>query len=184
MAALPAIAELKTAALDLSQVLNIDEVSALRIVVLEHHARPAKALLAAEGGTGGDISDPGAGGFGLSMLESMFRPSPVDDQKEKEKKIFVDRVEVYLTERRYVVKVATALLRATLVKDHVWGDAGQHFVRDLTASGWMEFATKLVEGVRTRWFETEAGRPGWVNKRMEEPEVRDRVAYTWEKQVG
>jgi len=184
---LPPIAELKTTALDLSKALNIDEISALRIVVLEHHGRPAKALLAAEAGAGGDATDLGASAFGASFLESIFRPNNADDRKQKDDRVFFDRVEIYLCERRYVAKVAAALLRAALGRNSVWYDAGQNLSSQLVATGWVRYAIGIVDGIRSRWFEAgndETGRPVWIRQRLEEPEVRDQVAYTWEKQVS
>lgn len=156
-------------------------------MVLEHHGRPVKALLAAEAGAGGDATDLGASTFGASFLESIFRPNNADDRKQKDDRIFFDRVEIYLCERRYVTKVAVALLRAALGRDSVWNDAGQQLSSQLVATGWVGYAIGIVEGIRSRWFEAgsdDTGRPTWVKQRLEEPEVRDQVAYTWEKQVS
>ena len=164
--------------------------SALRIITLEHQSRPARSLLEAEAGAGGGEGDQAAGGFGASFLESIFRPNPTDNRKEKDDKIFFDRVEVYLSERRYVIKVAAALVRATLSgptsKCNAWGDLGDKFTREVLSPGWSDFAIKLVAGIDARWFEAgtrETGLPAWIRKRMEEPTIRDQVAYAWEKQT-
>jgi len=159
-------------------------------VVLEHQSRPAKALLVAEAGATGD-ADLGASGFGKSFLKSVLRPKEVDDQKQKDDKVFFDRVEVYMSERRYVVKVTAALLRVTLCspdsKTNIWGDVGHQFVAELISKGWTDFAINLVDGIRSRWYEAgrnQEGLPGWVKTRMEEPTIRDQLAYAWEKQVS
>jgi nuclear pore complex protein Nup188 len=183
------IAELKTSALDLSKELNIDELSALRIVVLEHQARAAKSLMVAEAGAAGD-ADMGASTYGVSFLESVLNANKPDDAKQKENKILYDRVEVYLSERRYVIKVATALLRASLSgasKTNPWSEVAQKFREHLKQKkGWSNVGVSTVEGISARWFEVgekRDGLPAWVKKGMEDYELREQVEYVWEKQV-
>ena len=146
-----------------------------------------KSLLAAEAGAGGDATDLGTSTFGASFLESIFRPNNADDRKRKDDRVFFDRVEIYLCERRYVSKVAAALLRAALGRNSVWYDAGQQLSSQLATMGWIRYAIGIVAGIRLRWFEAgsdDTGRPTWVRRSLQEPEVRDQVAYTWEKQVN
>lgn len=159
-------------------------------MVLEHQGRPAKDLLAAEAGAGGE-GDLVSGSFGASLLESIFTPNQVDGQKQRDDKIFFDRVEVYMSERRYVLKVAAALVRASISgptsKNNVWGDLGAQFAREALVPGWADFALKLVAGIDARWYEAgtrETGLPEWLKKRMEDSTIRHQVAYAWEKQVG
>ena len=187
---LPPVTELKAAALGLSKSLNIDEVSALRTVVLEHQGRPAKALLEAEAGAVGD-TDLGTGALGESFLESVLRPNQAGDQKQKDDSLFYDQVEIYLSERRYVVKVATALIRAALCspnsKANPWSEVGRQFVAELLAKGWSDFAADLVDGIRSRWYEgSDNGGPSpeWVKKAIADHALGSQVAYGWEKQVG
>jgi nuclear pore complex protein Nup188 len=183
---LPAIAELKRSALEFSKAIDIDEVAALRIVVLEYQMGPAKALLAAEAGAGSD-PDIGPGNFGVSFLESVFKPNQVDDQKQKDEQVFYNRLEVYLSERRYLLKVATSLIRAVICrasKNNVWHEIGQQFLAQGVVE-WPGFASKLIDGIELRWKEVKPGGnglPKWVETRMDEL-AGDQILYTWEKQV-
>lgn len=180
--------ELKTDALDFSKVLGINEVDALRVVILEHQSRPSKALLAAQPGAGGD-SDFGPSGFEASFLESIFQPTDMDDQKQKDDRKFFDRVEVYLSERRYVLKVAAALARAVVcnpgVRNSSWkNELGATFMSaDNPCAGgeWTTLLLKVTDGIQSRWNGTNL--PGWITARIEEPDVHAQAAYIWEKQV-
>jgi hypothetical protein len=177
--ALPAIDTLKQEALELSKTLNIDEVAGLRIVVLEHQARPGKALLESQGG-GGEFAAAGLG-------ESILRTSQLEDKKTKEEKVFVNRVEVYFSERRYLVKVAAALMRAALLpngRGNPWSDVGKRFVDDCIG-GRGGMLQKLVESIEARWRSGgryRDGFPKWV-KEYQERELGERVEHAWQKQV-
>lgn len=166
---MPGIGELKEAALELSRSLDIDEVSALRIVVLEYQSRPAAALLEADVNSGED-----------ALPKKEERPAV---SKEEE---FLSRIGVYMAERRYIIKTATFLVRAAIKadrKDNVWREVGKRFeVEGIVEKGGL--AAKCIDGIAERWDEGRKGGeglPGWVRSRLEGSAYP--IAYKWEQQT-
>ncbi|KAH8147426.1 uncharacterized protein LAJ45_08582 [Morchella importuna] len=169
---MPGIAELKDAALELSRSLEIDEVSALRIVVLEYQSRPAGALLASDANSGEDA--PG------SLPNQVEKPVMSKDEE------FFSRVSVYMSERRYIIKTATFLVRAAITadrKDNVWREVGKRFeVEGIVEKGGL--AGKCIDGIAERWNEGRKGGeglPNWVRSRLEGSVYP--IAYKWEQQT-
>lgn len=169
---MPGIAELKDAALELSKSLEIDEVSALRIVVLEYQSRPAGALLASDASNGEEA--PGS------------LPTQVEKPVMSKEEEFFSRASVYMSERRYIIKTATFLVRAAITadrKDNVWREVGKRFeVEGIVEKGGL--VGKCIDGIAERWNEGRKGGeglPNWVRSRLEGSVYP--IAYKWEQQV-
>lgn len=167
--------------MDLSKSLNIGEVEALRIVVLEHQERPAVGLV--NSGASDSSTD---NVFGGGYAEAQLRVSQLISDEEKKKNLFVKRLEVYLQERRYVVKTAAFLVRAAMSAErpeNVWRAPGRKFL----AEGVMRrggITTDVVGSIAKRWRNDKDGDglPQWVKERLGLPEGEG-VAFQWELQV-
>lgn len=178
--ALPGITELKDAALELSKSLDIDEVSALRIVVLEHQTQPVANLIASD-------ASNGDGAQGSFEVDSALKPSELVSEAERKENTFLSRVSVYMSERRYIIKVAAFLVRAAIRadrKDNIWREVGRRFaVEGIVEKGGL--AGKVVDAISQRWQQgTKSGEglPSWVKTRMEGS--AHPIAYKWEQQVS
>lgn len=162
------IGQLKEEALELSRLLEIDEVAALRTVVLEYQSRPARDLASAS--------------TGLEDARDDERVEPVLSEEEKKEKIFFDRLLLCLSERKYVIKVATFLLRVSQAgtKNDLWKDIGRRYVMEgIIEKGGN--AIKVVESIGRRWTENTRV-PGWLKARVGGP-YEDEMIFIWEKQV-
>lgn len=100
------VAEIKADALKLSQDLNLDEIEALKICILAFQERsPSKE---------DEASDPEES-IGFIPTASMFTRSTAIKKDRTEPKSVTERhdrqVFLYFSERRYKIKVATALVR-------------------------------------------------------------------------
>lgn len=176
---LPPIAELKEAVLEFSKSLHINEVGALRIVVLEYQERPAVALLnASEDSSTGNVFDNG-------NAESQLRASGVISDEETKRKVFWRRVEIYLQERRYIVKVAALMVRLAMCAEkskNVWYHPARVFATEgiNMKDG---YSTEVVGSIATRWRNGKNGQglPEWVKQRM--ALEGDDPAFKWELQV-
>lgn len=177
---LPGIAELKDAALELSKSLDIDEVGALRIVVLEYQSRPGASLISAD-------ASSGEGAQGSFVTENTLRASELVSGEEKKENVFLSRVSVYMSERRYIIKTAAFLVRAAICadrKDNIWREVGRRFaVEGIVEKGGL--AGKVVDAIGQRWNEGRKGGEGlpvWVMSRLEGGSAHP-IAYKWEQQV-
>jgi nuclear pore complex protein Nup188 len=179
---LPPIGELKEAALELSKSLNIDEVGALRIVVLEYQDRPAVSLRSATTG-GANGADEAFGG----NMEDPLKASQLISDAEKKENLFMSRVGVYVKERRYAIKTAAFLVRAAMGanrKENMWRDAGRKFVAEgIVKKGGI--GPKIVQSITSRWEvgKDGVGQPDWVRSRLNSREIGEMLAYEWEQQV-
>lgn len=112
------INEIKDDALWLSKETGIDELAALRIVIQEWQGRPAARLLVgfSEEETVGLQDVARVNGFGRSFLglQSAFMPTASGDSDEFTLAINQRRrlIEIYLSERRYILKVCQWLVHA------------------------------------------------------------------------
>lgn len=176
---LPGIAELKDAALVFSRSLDIDEVGALRIVVLEYQTRPATNLMASD-------ASSIQGAQGSFEMELASKASELVSEAEQNESTFLSRVSVYMSERRYIIKVAAFLVRAAIRadrKDNIWREVGRRFaVEGIVEKGGL--AGKVVDAISQRWNQgtrNGEGLPSWVKSRMEGS--AHPLAYKWEQQV-
>ncbi|KAL7271823.1 hypothetical protein RUND412_005392 [Rhizina undulata] len=178
---LPEIKVVKDEALELSKNLNIDEVSALRIVVLEYQNRPATALLNSEAGAGGGGAAEGKIGIG-NFSESILKRSVQVSDEEKKETLFLDRAKIYLGERRYVIKTATFLIRNALVGGRhrkAWSESATNFVAEVLEKGGL--AEKVIGAFMSRWKEGDKngeGLPEWVKSRL-----NGEASFLWEKEL-
>ncbi|KAJ6256589.1 hypothetical protein Dda_8454 [Drechslerella dactyloides] len=112
------VAEIKRDALELAEALNLDEVEALRVCILEFQER-SPALLASSGSP----ADPPPASLTLSMFtrsatKSRAGPGQIDSSEEIARKTRQARqVKLYFSERRHKLKVATALARIVVEHD-------------------------------------------------------------------
>lgn len=176
---LPGIAELKNAALELSKSLDIDEVDALRIVVLEYQTRPTANLIASDASSGQGAQDN-------FEMELALKASDLVSESEQKENTFLSRVSVYMSERRYIIKVAAFLVRAAIRadrRDNIWREVGRRFaVEGIVEKGGL--AGKVVDAISQRWNQGTSngeGLPSWVKSRMEGS--AHPLAYKWEQQV-
>ncbi|KAF3940759.1 hypothetical protein ABW19_dt0207148 [Dactylella cylindrospora] len=102
---------IKEDALQLSKALNLDELEALRICILEHQERSPS--LSETSDTSSDaISDiPTMSMFGRSTSKAKGGPGSNDAKEAVKKARQARQVKLYFSERRYRLKVATALVR-------------------------------------------------------------------------
>ena len=138
------IAQIKEDTLWLSKETKIDEVSALRIIVLEWQTRPAVQLLR---GSLVDEITPLANGIGGSQLQASFSgaalslfgkssgvganaPAPFDDAGPRRRRL----LETYLSERRYILKTTEYITFAASCKAQVRSPN----IVPIQESGWLE----------------------------------------------
>lgn len=192
------IAQIKEDTLWLSKETKVDEVSALRIAVLEWQTRPAVQLLR---GSLVDEMAPLAGGLGGSQLQASFSaapsllfgksfgaganaPAPFNDAGPRRRRL----LETYLSERRYILKTTEYVTFAASCKAQVRSP------NDITnqASSWLEdvgtavfttwkaegsaqsksqnFVAETVEALRSRTESLMRG-SGWLSEESQEEEI-------------
>ncbi|KAF8467356.1 nucleoporin subcomplex protein binding to Pom34-domain-containing protein [Kalaharituber pfeilii] len=171
---LPPISHLKNEALALSKSLNIDELAALRIVVLEYQSRDNAALLKAS-------STPSSQDGGLFSFANNYIVNAGDTETDAEKaeKALQRRITIYLTERRYVIKCAKFLVRASFTKGNAWKQAGKRLVSELQL-GDNDTMKMMMKIIRKRVVQGEGDAPQWVKNKVKEDTD---VLIQWEKQV-
>lgn len=117
-------------------------------------------------------------------MEKTFRMTVKDeDPRKKENDIVMSQIDVYLEERRYVVKVLTEMCRAAMsgAEDNVWAETGRQVMEEcVMKQGGM--LAKLVEGIKKRWTTGKNESAAWINvmSAFEEPE---KLAFGGEKQM-
>ncbi|KAL4915913.1 nucleoporin subcomplex protein binding to Pom34-domain-containing protein [Aspergillus aurantiobrunneus] len=177
--------EIKADALWLSEKSGIDEVNALRIVVLEWQTRPATRLLgrfADEEAT----SLKGAAGvdnFRLSLaapsFAEIFNSRPDEENcaagfvSEKNRRLRL--TELYLSERSHIIKTARKLLALFLDSDNQDSTFQQQrsasglrklgasiFSDKVSGRGWHDFARECIKAVETR-LSALKGEGGWLS---------------------
>lgn len=118
-------------------------------------------------------------------MEKSFRMTVKEEEPEaKERTILLDQLHVYLTERRYVIKVLTALYRAAVsgAEDNVWRDVGKQVVEEaILKKGGM--LVNVVGGIQTRWLAGKNDTPTWANDPLLAGN-KEKVLWAWEKQVN
>lgn len=147
--------------------------------MLEYQERPAVALLnASEDSSTGNVFDNG-------NAESQLRASGVISDEETKRKVFWRRVEIYLQERRYIVKVAALMVRLAMCAEkskNVWYHPARVFATEgiNMKDG---YSTEVVGSIATRWRNGKNGQglPEWVKQRM--ALEGDDPAFKWELQV-
>jgi nuclear pore complex protein Nup188 len=119
------VADVKTDAKWLSEQANIDEVSALRLAVLERQSRAANQLLGgfADEEASSLQSIAGSSVFGSSVAVSNFHALPATEGGGDNYDAFHSKeaarsrlLKLYLSERRWILKVCVYLARAALPK--------------------------------------------------------------------
>ena len=170
------IDEIKADALWLSQQVNIDEVSALRIVLLEWQSRPADQLLS--GFTDEEAISLQEATGETSLASSLFLPTasiqlaPSRSQKSDHaafKSLDRRRLRIlayYLSERRYILKVSEALVHDGLLEGQAsptWTElVGKTIInarssQSNAAASRKEFAVECVEALQNRVEALEKG---------------------------
>lgn len=192
------IGQIKEDTLWLSKETKIDEVSALRIAVLEWQTRPAVQLLR---GSLVDEIAPFANGIGGSQLQASFSgatsslfgkssglgvnaPAPFNDAGLRQRRL----LETYLSERRYILKASEYVTFAASCK----AQDGAHNNATNQASSWLEevgtailstwrgdgqvqrksknFVAEAVEDLRSR-IESLMGGSGWLSDESQQEEI-------------
>ncbi|KAL4999117.1 nucleoporin subcomplex protein binding to Pom34-domain-containing protein [Aspergillus recurvatus] len=199
--------EIKADALWLSEKAGIDEVSALRITVLEWQTRPASRLL-------GRLADEeatslkGAAGvdtFRVSLAGPSFaeifntRPGDGNSAAEfvSEKTRRLRLRELYLSERTHIVKTARKLLALFLNSDDQDPPPRQQpgsssdlcklgasiFKDKITGSNWHVFAQECIKGVETRLSALD-GEGGWLSVAESSEEIESLWRTTLVEEVS
>jgi len=179
LGSLPSIKILKEEALRLSESLRIEELTALRIVILEYQARETVALLRA---STSHTTDQAGGLFGSDYAVKNSTQNNTTD--EKQEKVLQRRIAIYLQERRYVVKCAIYLVRASFAKRNAWKSVGRRFISELK-TGESDVLKEIIKAIRSRVMMNDAGAPQWIVEKVSEDSAEGREAlYQWDKQVG
>ncbi|KAI9814898.1 MAG: hypothetical protein M1832_005626 [Thelocarpon impressellum] len=180
------IDDVKDDALWLSREANIDEVSALRIVLLELQSRPFEQLLA--GFSDEEVVSLQDVDGGLALGSSLFLPqssvlSPLIRNQKADPSFASARLrrlrflKLYLSERKYILKVGERLLKDGLSADHPsWTRQIGKTVISARDSGigsstkGKPFAEECFEALQSRVDGLEKG-SGWFNDDDEGPDV-------------
>lgn len=176
---LPPIEELKQEVLELSTSLNIEELLALRVVILEYQTRENVALLKASPAS----TENQNGGF-FEFDSSNKNAGAVENQEDKKERVLRQRIAVYLQERRYVIKSATYLVRASFTKGNAWKEVGKRVVSAMKV-GDSDTLKDIIKAIGSRMIDGDADAPQWVKDKMIENTAEGReVLHEWEKQVS
>lgn len=177
------IDEIKEDALWLSKETNTDEVSALRIVIVEWQMRPATQLLSGltEEETLSVRDAAGGASFGASMsfLNSSILAAPVGASRSdlasfsSPEQRRARLLELYLSERSHIFRVSEILVRQSIDADRVtkldadkgkrkdpgtWlEDLGRKITTSQSAGKDFSFASQCIEAFRSRLAGLEAG---------------------------
>lgn len=175
---LPSLKNLKEDALQLSVSLKIEELTALRIVILEYQARETVALLRASTSHTADQAG------GLFRSDNATKNSGQNETpEEKKEKVLQRRIAIYLQERRYVIKCATYLVRASFAKRNTWKPVGRRLVSELK-TGENDALKEIIKAIRSRVVENDAGAPQLIEDKILEGSAEGREAlFQWDKQV-
>lgn len=178
---LPGIAQLKKEALSLSQTLAIDELSALRLIILDYENKSETELINCS--SSGTINEMDVTFFGTD--ETPLKASELQTDSEKEQKLLFRRIGLYFLERRYVLRCAQHLVSAALEEDeasNIWTGLGKKVLEQiLERDGGVSSVGKMIDGVRKRTTGKRTDCPGWVSDFRET--VGEEVLFEWEKQV-
>lgn len=174
----PSIADLKKEALALSKTLNIQELSALRLVILEYESRDENAIVKS-------TFTPQIAEMEGLWKESTLKISDLKSDEELEKEANTRRLGIYLMEKRYVVVAATFLIRATLSAEgsnsDAWKPLGQKVLDALIGNDKGYSTLKaLAEGLRGRIYSENSNVPAWIKEQSEQH--GEEVLFEWEKQ--
>lgn len=159
--------------------LKIEELTALRIVILEYQARETAALLRA---STSHTVDQAGGLFGSE--DAAKNAGQNDTPEEKQEKALQRRAAIYLQERRYVVKCATYLVRASFAKRNAWKLVGKHLVSELN-TGESDVLKEIIKAIRSRVVGNDASAPQWIADKASEDSAEGReTLYQWDRQVS
>jgi len=193
--------EIKADALWLSEKAGIDEITALRIVILEWQNRPAARLLtrfseeevtSLQSAAGVDnlrVSLAGPHFTEILRQEAGSGPNFSDLTSEKSRRLRL--CNLYISERSHVVKTARKLLTLSLYNSHQdepvapqeRGNDRRNSLRELGATiftskssgeDWCKFLKECIDAVRSRLSSLE-GDGGWLGATEGSEEVED----TW-----
>ncbi|KAI5811353.1 nucleoporin subcomplex protein binding to Pom34-domain-containing protein [Peziza echinospora] len=174
---LPPINTLKTEALTLSATLNIDELAALRIVVLEYQSRDTAALLNSPTASSAEET----GGL-FSFAKNSINATETETEAEKTSKALNRRIAIYLTERRYVIKTATFLVSASCTRGSAWRAVGRNLVSEMK-TGDNSILEEIIKVLRKKLASEDGDMPVWVSKKIdEETSPGNDIGNQWEKQ--
>lgn len=177
----PPIKDIKDETVKLAQTLGVSEPSALRIVVLDYEGRDEVGLLKAS-----SVPDIGEMEGVWSGKESMLRMSELKSDKEIESETLIRRLSLYLLDRRYALKVAAFLVRASVSTADdsivVWKQLGQKYVdKAVKVDGGLAIVKSAVEGLQTRLLAKASSYPKWLEEQVEQH--GEQILYEWEKQL-
>lgn len=176
---LPPINDLKREALELASSLGIDELSALRVVILEYQNRESVALVKAS-------SSPTTNQVGglFAFDYSTKNAGDTETDEEKREKALQQRIGIYLQERRYAIKCTTYLVRASFAKKNVLKEVGKRLVSELKI-GDIDTLREIIKAIRSRIVDGDAAAPQWIQEKTAEDSTEGReTLIQWEKQVG
>lgn len=146
--------------------------------MLEYQSRDSAALLKA---STAPTSEQSGGLF--SYDNSITSAGRIETEAEKREKALQQRIGIYLSERRYVIKCATFLVRASISKGSAWKEAGQRLVSELKV-GDNDTLGEIIKAIRKRVVQGDGDPPQWVKDKIAEDSVEGReILYEWEKQV-
>ena len=176
---LPPIEKLKKEVLELSSSLNIEELLALRVVVLEYQTRQNLALLKASPAS---TENQNCGFFEFD--HSNKNVGAKENEEDKKERVLRQRITVYLQERRYVVKSATYLVRASFTKGNAWKEVGKRVVSAMKV-GDSDTLKDIIKAIGSRMIDGDADAPQWIKDNIIENTAEGReVLHEWEKQVS
>ncbi|KAF3926744.1 hypothetical protein ABW21_db0206633 [Orbilia brochopaga] len=186
------VAEMKGDALELAKALDLDELEALRVCILEYqersHALPANF---------GDPVDPAPASLTMSMFarsttKSRTVSSRPDSPEELARKARQARqVRLYFSERRYKLKVATALARIVVEHDYTsprktpFYAVAAKIVRKMVGDGKQDpkkgFVETLIKDIGQAITSSKLPKYYTVSK---SPNDLIKLREEWERQVG
>ena len=175
---MPPIKNLQEEAKELSTTLKIEELGALRIVVLDYQSRESTALLKAPASP---TAQDGGGLFNFANA-SIANAGAAETEARKKEKALQRRITIYLYERRYVLKVATFLVRASFTRDSPWKQVGSQLVEEMTV-GDKDVVEAAITALRRRLLVDDC--PQFIRRQMaDESQDGDGILFDWEKHVS
>jgi hypothetical protein len=169
----------------LSQTLAIDELSALRLIILDYENKSETELInCSSSGTINEMENGIDSVFGNGD-EAPLKASETQSDTEKEQKLLFRRIGLYFLERRYVLRCAQHLVSAALEEDeasNIWSSLGKRVLEEiLEKDGGVASAGRIIDGLRQRTTGKRSECPGWVSDYKET--IGEEVLFEWERQV-
>ncbi|PYH48413.1 nucleoporin [Aspergillus saccharolyticus JOP 1030-1] len=198
--------EIKADALWLSEKAGIDEISALRVTILEWQNRPATRLLIRYAGeettslqsaTGADNLRASLAGPALAEVlnrKNLTNDDPAEFHLEKSRRLRLRST--YLSERSHVIKVARKLL-SFFHLSRVEPDATQQlsthqsalcelgvniFHHKLKGGNWHDFSENCIDAIRSR-LTSLTGDAGWLSATESSQQVEDLWSTTLVEEI-